>query len=90
LIAVEDLNVKGLAGGVLAKSVHDAAGSAFRAKLSCKAKNADRQPVKRQPAWNRTTMPAQGSSTEETLRSEARMLNVGSAQPATRCRHWEY
>jgi putative transposase len=33
-IAVEDLNGKGLAGGMLAKSVQDAAWSSFIAKLS--------------------------------------------------------
>jgi transposase len=33
LIVVEDLNVKGLAGGRLAQSVHDASGSAFIATL---------------------------------------------------------
>jgi hypothetical protein len=32
-IAVEDLNIKGLAGGMLAKSVQDAAWSSFLAKL---------------------------------------------------------
>lgn len=37
VIAVEDLNVKGLAGGRLAKSVHDAAWSAFFTKLAYKA-----------------------------------------------------
>jgi putative transposase len=41
-IAVEDLNVKGLAGGRLAKSVHDAAWSSFIAKSSYKAESADR------------------------------------------------
>jgi putative transposase len=45
-IAVEDLNVKGLAGGMLAKSVHDAAWSSFIAKLSYKAESADRLLVK--------------------------------------------
>src|SRR5437879_10510812 len=45
-IAVEDLNVKGLAGGMLAKSVQDAAWSSFIAKLSCKAESADRLLVK--------------------------------------------
>jgi putative transposase len=45
-IAVEDLNVKGLAGGWLAKSVQDAAWSSFIAKLLCKAESADRQLVK--------------------------------------------
>jgi putative transposase len=46
LIAVEDLNGKGLAGGMLAKSVQDAAWSSFIAKLSYKAESADRLLVK--------------------------------------------
>lgn len=46
LIAVEDLHVKGLARGKLAQSVHDAAWSAFIAKLVYKAESADRLLVK--------------------------------------------
>ena len=45
-IAVEDLKVKELAGGRLAKSVQDAAWSSFIRKLSYKAESADRQLVK--------------------------------------------
>ena len=45
VIAVEDLNVKGLASGMLAKSVHDAGGSAFINKLDDKAAEAGRQLV---------------------------------------------
>ena len=45
-IAVEDLHGKGLAGGMLAKSVQDAAWSSFIAKLSYKAESADRLLVK--------------------------------------------
>ena len=41
-IVVEDLNVQGLAGGRLAKSVHDAAWSSFIAKLLDRAESADR------------------------------------------------
>lgn len=43
LIAVENLNVKGLASGMLAKSVNDAGWSAFLHKLTYKAANAGRE-----------------------------------------------
>ena len=46
IIAVEDLNIQGLAGGTLAKSVHDAAWSDFIRKLSYKAESAGRWLVK--------------------------------------------
>ena len=46
IIAVEDLNIQGLAGGTLAKSVHDAAWSGFIRKLSYKAESAGRWLVK--------------------------------------------
>ena len=49
LIAVEDLNVKGLAGGMLAKSVHDVGWSAFIEKLAYKAEGAGRMLVKVDP-----------------------------------------
>lgn len=49
LIAVEDLNTKGLAGGMLAKSVHDAGWSLFIDKLTYKAANAGRVLVKVDP-----------------------------------------
>jgi len=49
VIAVEDLNVKGLAGGRLAKSVLDAAWSAFMAKLAYKAASAGRVLMKVDP-----------------------------------------
>jgi putative transposase len=42
LIAVEDLNIKGMAGGMLATSVHDAAWSSFIDKLAYKAESAGR------------------------------------------------
>jgi putative transposase len=46
VIAVEDLNVKGLAGGMLAKSVHDAGWASFFKILSYKAEDAGRGIVK--------------------------------------------
>jgi IS605 OrfB family transposase len=42
VIAVEDLNVKGLAGGMLAKSVHDMSWASFFSKLAYKAESAGR------------------------------------------------
>ena len=49
LIAVEDLNIKGLAAGMLAKSVTDAGWSAFITKLADKAAEAGRVLVKVDP-----------------------------------------
>jgi putative transposase len=53
LIAIEQLNIKGLAGGMLAKSIHDAGWSSFIGKLACKAVEAGRVLVK---------VPANGTS----------------------------
>ena len=50
LIVVEDLNVKGLASGMLAKPVNDAGWSAFICKLANKAEEAGRQLVKVNPS----------------------------------------
>lgn len=49
LIAVEDLNIKGLAGGMLAKSVHDAGWAQFISYLTYKAEWAGRELVKIDP-----------------------------------------
>jgi putative transposase len=49
LIAVEDLNVKGLAKGCLAKSVNDAGWSSFISKLAYKAESAGRVLLKVDP-----------------------------------------
>ena len=50
LIAVEDLNCRGLAGSMLAKSVHDAGWSQFISILCVKAEWASRTVVKVNPA----------------------------------------
>ena len=48
-IAVEGLNIKGLAGGMLAKSVHDAGWGGFLNKLDYKAESAGRTLVRVNP-----------------------------------------
>ena len=45
VIAIEDLNVKGLASGMLAKSVNDAAWAKFRFTLTYKAEGAGRRVI---------------------------------------------
>jgi putative transposase len=50
LIAVENLNVKGMARGFLAKSVHDAGWTSFLNILGAKAEEAGRRVVKVNPA----------------------------------------
>jgi putative transposase len=57
LIAVENLNVKGLAGGILAKSVHDAGWSSFINMLTYKAESAGRVLVKVDPRGTSQTCP---------------------------------
>jgi putative transposase len=57
LIAVEDLNVRGLARTPLAKSIHDAAWSLFIEKLVYKAANAGRRLVKVDPRGTSQTCP---------------------------------
>jgi len=49
LIAVEDLKIKGLSRGMLARSVHDVGWSSFFAKVSYKAESAGRVLVKVDP-----------------------------------------
>jgi putative transposase len=48
-IFVEDLNVKGLSRGILAKSVHDASWASFLDKISYKAENAGRKFIQVDP-----------------------------------------
>ena len=61
LIAVEDLNVKGLAGSMLARSVHDAGWGMFLQRLDDKAESAGRQIVRVNP--NGTTQRCSGCRT---------------------------
>lgn len=67
VIAVEDLHVKGLARGMLAKSVHDAGWSAFISKLTYKAGEAGRQLVQVPPRGTSQTCLC-GAAVPKTLR----------------------
>jgi len=66
VIAVEDLNIKGLASGVLAKSVHDAGWSAFISKLAYKVVEAGRKLVHVNPRGTSQTCLC-GASVPKTL-----------------------
>ena len=55
IIAVEALNVKGLAGGMLAKSVHDAGWAGFLSMLAYKAAQAGRQLIPVNPSGTSPT-----------------------------------
>ena len=61
LIVVEALNVKGLAGSMLARSIHDAAWGMFLARLDEKAESAARQVVRVNPTG--TTQRCSGCQT---------------------------
>ena len=65
-IAVEDLNIKGLASGMLAKSINDASWSSFIAKLAYKAEEAGRVLVKVDPRGTSQTCLC-GASVPKTL-----------------------
>jgi putative transposase len=56
-IVVEDLNIKGLSGGLLSKAVHDVGWSSFINMLSYKAENAGRQLLKVDPQYTSQECP---------------------------------
>lgn len=66
-IAYEDLNVKGLSSGMLAKSVNDAAWSTFIVLLTVKAENAGRQLVKVDPRGTSQECPDCGAVVRKEL-----------------------
>lgn len=66
VIAVEDLNVKGIAGGMLAKSIHDAGWSMFIAMLLYKAESAGRDVIHVDPRGTSQTCVC-GMSVPKTL-----------------------
>ncbi len=57
MIAVEDLNIRGLSAGILAKAVHDVGLSSFFNMLVYKAENAGRQVIKVDPKYSSQECP---------------------------------
>lgn len=68
LIAREDLNLKGLAAGMLAKSVHDAGWSGFFSKLTHKAESAGRLLVSVDPRGTSQRCSACGAEIRKQLK----------------------
>lgn len=66
-IAVEDLNIKGLAAGMLAKPVHDAAWSMLASMLAYKAEKAGCELVKVDPRGTSQTCPECQAVARKTL-----------------------
>jgi len=56
-IVVEDLNIKGLGGGMLSNSVHDVGWSSFLSMLRYKAENAGRQLIEVDPKYTSQQCP---------------------------------
>jgi len=66
-IGIEDLNIKGLTGGMLAKHVHDAAWAQLTAMLDYKAASAGVELVKVDPRGTSQTCPECGIVAAKTL-----------------------
>lgn len=67
LVVVEDLNVKGLASGMLAKSVNDAGWSTFITMLEYKAENAGALVIKVNPRYTSQECPDCGAIAKKEL-----------------------
>lgn len=67
LIAVEDLNIKGLASGMLARSVNDVAWARFIACISYKAESAGTTLIAVNPRGTSQTCPGCGAIAKKTL-----------------------
>lgn len=67
IIAIERLNVEGLARGILARSVNDVAWGSFIQKLRYKAERAGRQLIEVDPRYTSQTCPECGSIKPKTL-----------------------
>lgn len=77
VIAVEDLNVKGLAGGMLAKSVADVGWGSFLRILAGKAESAGREVVKVPPAGTSQRCAMCGATVPKTLAERTHSCGCG-------------
>lgn len=77
LIAIENLNVKGLASGMLAKSVNDAAWSKLKQQLSYKAVWAGRKLIEVKAAGTSQTCPECGQIKAKTLAERVHRCDCG-------------
>ena len=76
-IVVEDLNVKGLSGGMLSKSVHDVGWSSFIALLRYKAENAGRQLIEVDPRYTSQECPQCHALEKERLSERVHRCDCG-------------
>ncbi len=81
LVAVEDLNIRGLAAGMLAKSVNDAAWSLFIHMLEYKAENAGSLVVKVDPRRTSQTCPDCGNIVKKELSVRWHNCPCGCSMP---------
>jgi putative transposase len=79
LIAVEDLNIKGLASGMLAKSVRDAGWSMFINMLSYKVENTGSKLIKVDPRYTSQTCPDCGNIRKKDLSERWHSCDCGSS-----------
>jgi putative transposase len=76
-IYIEKLNVKGLAAGMLAKSVHDAAWSTLKKMLTYKAEGAGRELVAVDPRQTSQTCPECGQVAKKKLSERIHRCDCG-------------
>lgn len=81
LLAVEDLNIKGLASGMLAKSVNDAAWAMFIQMLENKAVEAGSLVVKIDPRYTSQICPACGQVAKKELSERWHECSCGCSLP---------
>lgn len=76
-IAIEDLNVKGLAGGLRAKQIHDAAWATLINMLTYKAERAGCELIRVAPHGTSQTCPECGAVAKKTLKERVHSCSCG-------------